>query len=143
MSRSSSTRHLIDLDMTPMIDVVLQLIIFFMLTSRFGDLRRTEMDLPREPGEAKQASREPALIVDLAADGRTLVDSREVSIIELERLARAGLAASTESDPFDVLIRPDRNAPARHLDAVLARLAATGVKDWKLGTIEPDNGGAR
>ncbi len=134
------SRHTLDVDLTPMIDVVLQLIIFFMLTSSFGDLRRTEIDLPRQPGDAQRDAREPALIIDLTADGRTLVDSREVSSVELERLARTGIAAADDQHPFDVLIRPDRDAPARHLDAVLSRLAAIGVDRWKLGTVAPGPG---
>ena len=142
MSRQTGTsRHMLTVDLTPMIDVVLQLIIFFMLTSKFGDLRRTEIDLPRQPGERETAKREPALIIDIAGEGRFLVDSREVSLVELERLARTGIAGATDSQPFDVLIRPDRNAPARELDAVLSRLAAVGVQRWRLGTVEPDRGG--
>lgn len=137
-----SSRHMIAVDLTPMIDVVLQLIIFFMLTSSFGDLRRTQIDLPQEPGEEAVSRREPALIIDITGDGRTLVDSREVSLVELERLAVAGQAEADASEPFDVLIRPDRNAPARDLDRVLARLAATGVNRWKLGTIDPGGAGA-
>lgn len=132
------SRHMIAVDLTPMIDVVLQLIIFFMLTSSFGDMRRTEIDLPREPGEPTTQRREPALIIDITNDGRTLVDSRDVSIVELERLARSGQAAADADEPFDVLIRPDRHAPARDLDRVLGRLATTGIQRWKLGTIEPD-----
>lgn len=132
---------MIVVDLTPMIDVVLQLIIFFMLTSSFGDLRRTEIDLPRQPGDEVVDRREPALIIDLTGDGRTLVNSREISLVELERLARSGLAAAPDSEPFDVLIRPDRNAPARELDRVLSRLAATGIDRWKLGTVEPGSGG--
>jgi len=128
---------MITVDLTPMIDVVLQLIIFFMLTSRFGDLRRTEIDLPKQPGDHTQAKREPALIIDLTGDGRMLVDSRSVSLVELERLTQAGLASAGETEPFDVLIRPDRNAPAQDLDRVLSRLAAVGVRSWKLGTVEP------
>jgi biopolymer transport protein ExbD len=134
---------MMSVDLTPMIDVVLQLIIFFMLTSKFGDLRRTEIDLPREPGEREVIRREPAMIIDLTGDGRMLVDSREVSIVELERLARTGLASATEAEPFDVLIRPDRNAPARDLDRVLSRLAGIGVRTWRLGTVEPDEASGR
>ena len=81
------------------------------------------------------------MIIDLTGDVRTLVDSREVSLVELERLARTGLALATESEPFDVLIRPDRDAPARELDRVLARLAGIGVRTWRMGTVEPDGGG--
>lgn len=131
---------MLSVDLTPMIDVVLQLIIFFMLTSRFGDLRRTEIDLPKQPGEQVQAKRDPALIIDLTSDGRMLIDSRAVSLVELERLSQAGLAAAGQDDPFDVLIRPDRNAPARQLDQVLTRLAGVGVRSWKLGTVDPGGG---
>lgn len=133
---------MIDVDLTPMIDVVLQLIIFFMLTSKFGELRRTEIDLPRQPGERERSEREPALIVDLTGDGRTLVDSGPVSLLELERIAAAGLARSASPADFDVLIRPDRNAPASELDRVLGRLASIGVTTWKLGTVEPDGRGS-
>ncbi|MFK7882940.1 MAG: ExbD/TolR family protein [Phycisphaerales bacterium] len=136
-SGRDTSRHMIDVDLTPMIDVVLQLIIFFMLTSKFGELRRTEIDLPKQSGERETARLEPALIIDLTGDSRMLVDSREVSIVELERLARVGLKSANDGVPFDVLIRPDRNAPARDLDRVLARLAAVGVNAWKLGTVEP------
>jgi biopolymer transport protein ExbD len=136
-SPRGTSRHMISVDLTPMIDVVLQLIIFFMLTSRFGDLRRTEIDLPKQPGEQTQAKREPALIIDLTGDGRILVDSRSVSVAELERLTQSGLASAGDGQAFDVLIRPDRNAPARDLDRVLSRLSAVGVRTWKLGTVEP------
>ncbi|RMH29818.1 MAG: biopolymer transporter ExbD [Planctomycetota bacterium] len=131
-----SARHLIAVDLTPMIDVVLQLIIFFMLTSKFGDLRRTDIDLPRQPGEQAERSKEPAMIVDLTGDGLTLVDSRPVTVAELESLARAGLASAGE-EGFDVLIRPDRNAAASQLDRVLSALAGVGVVQWKLGTFDP------
>lgn len=133
-----TSRHMLGVDLTPMIDVVLQLIIFFMLTSSFGDLRRTPVDLPREAGEDAVARGEPALIVDLDAQGRVLVDSVEVSLVELERLVRAGLAGAGDGADYDVLIRPDRSAAARDLDRVLERLARIGVTRWKLATTEPD-----
>lgn len=134
---------MISVDLTPMIDVVLQLIIFFMLTSSFGDLRRTKIDLPREPGEQAVMKREPALIIDIDSTGQFLVDSGEISLAELERLARNGLAAATADDPFSVLVRPDRTSAARDLDRLLSRLAAAGVNSWTLGTIEPEAGPGR
>ncbi|MCC5822669.1 MAG: biopolymer transporter ExbD [Phycisphaerales bacterium] len=137
----ASSRHMLGVDLTPMIDVVLQLIIFFMLTSSFGDMRRTPVDLPREAGESAAARGEPALIVDLDAQGRLLVDSREISLVELERIARAGVSGAAQPTDFDVLIRPDRMATARDLDLLLERLARTGVTRWKLATTEPDGPG--
>lgn len=133
--RSSSSAHLLSVDLTAMIDVVFQLIIFFMFTSQFGELRRTEIDLPREQGDEEKMRREPAMIIDMTGDGRYLVASGETSLLEIERLAKQGIAAQRPDDPFDVLIRPDRNAPTVHLDRLLLRLSNTGVQRWKLATV--------
>ena len=123
-----------------MIDVVFQLIIFFMFTSQFGELRRTEIDLPKEQGDDQAQPDEPALIIDLRSDGTYLVESKETSLIEIERLARASVADTDDTDPFDVLIRPDRSAPAVHLDRLLLRLSTTGVQRWKLATVDEGGG---
>jgi len=129
------------LDLTPMIDVVFQLIIFFMFTSHFGQMMRTEIDLPREKGDEREVQQQPAMIIDIQADGSFYVESRETSLNEIERLARNGIAESTAGGPaFDVLIRPDQTAAASNLDRVLTRLSAIGVVDWKIGTIVPDGG---
>lgn len=142
IGRSRTSRHLLTLDLTPMIDVVFQLIIFFMFTSHFGQMMRTEINLPREKGDEREVQQQPAMIIDIQADGSCYVESRETSLNEIERLARNGIAASKTGGPsFDVLIRPDQTAPASELDRVLTRLSAIGVVDWKIGTIVPDGGG--
>jgi len=127
-------------DLTAMIDVVFQLIIFFMFTSHFGELRRTEIDLPHQPGDEAEIRHEPALIVDLTNEGTYLVESSERSLSEIERLASAGVRSQDPSAPFDVLIRPDRHAPTIYLDRLLMHLSNTGVQRWKLATV--DSGGA-
>lgn len=131
---------MIEVDLTSMIDVVFQLIIFFMFTSQFGELRRTEIDLPHQPGDETEVHHEPAMIIDLTNEGTYLVESIETSLIEIERLARIGVVGQSPEDPFDILIRPDRNASAVHLDRLLLRLSNTGVQRWKLATVSPGGG---
>jgi biopolymer transport protein ExbD len=131
---------MINVDLTPMIDVVFQLIIFFMFTSQFGDLRRTEVDLPREQGEEEPLKQQAAMIIDLTREGVYRFESRETSLLEIERIASIGVANQSEGTPFDVLIRPDRNAPVVHLDRLLMRLSNVGVQKWKLATVEPEGG---
>jgi len=138
--RGNQSRHMISVDLTSMIDVVFQLIIFFMFTSQFGELRRTEIDLPHQPGDETKVRREPAMIIDLTNDGTYLVESAQASLIEIERLVRAGVLGQDASDPFDVLIRPDRHASAVYLDRLLLRLSNTGVQRWKLATVNPRGG---
>ncbi len=131
---------MIDVDLTSMIDVVFQLIIFFMFTSQFGELRRTEIDLPKQPGDEVEVRLEPALIIDLTNDGTYLVESQPTSLIEIERIAQLGVSTQVQTDPFDVLIRPDRHAPAIYLDRLLLRLSNTGVQRWKLATVDGRGG---
>lgn len=143
MSRRSGTSgHMLSVDLTPMIDVVFQLIIFFMFTSQFGELRRTDIELPKEQGEEEVEKPQAAMIIDLTIDGQYLFESKPTSIIEIERIAASGIANQPEGVPFDVLVRPDRHAPAVHLDRLLMRLSSVGVKRWKLATVEQDGGGS-
>lgn len=139
--RNATSRHMLSVDLTPMIDVVFQLIIFFMFTSQFGELRRTKVDLPREQGDEEAARDRPSMIIDLTGEGQYLFESTPTSLLEIERLARQGIAAQGEAGGFDVLIRPDRTAPAVHLDRLLMRLANVGVKRWKIATVD-DGGGS-
>ena len=43
--------RLLPVDMTPMIDIVFQLLIFFLTTAQLAQFSRAEMDLPEEAGE--------------------------------------------------------------------------------------------
>ncbi len=138
--RTGTSGHMLSVDLTPMIDVVFQLIIFFMFTSQFGDLRRTEVDLPREQGEEETVQQQAAMIIDVTREGTYRFESQETSLLEVERIASAGVMNQSESTPFDVLIRPDRNAPVAHLDRLLLRLSNVGVQKWKLATVESDGG---
>ena len=139
--RGRQSGHHKSVDLTPMIDVVFQLIIFFMLTSHLGDLRRTEVDLPRQPGREQRDNQDAAMIIDIGNDGTYFVESVQVDLNEIHRLAAAGVSRDGGSEAFDVLIRPDQNAPAAYLDRLLNRLANVGVTKWKLGTLAPDGSG--
>jgi len=122
-----------EFDMTPMIDVVFQLIIFFMYTSQFSALTRSPIDLPTEPGEDDTAETS-AIVVDLRADGDFLVERDIVSfqrVVEMVRLEAVRLGDPTA---VELLIRADRSAEARPLNALASRLAEIGVRNWQLGT---------
>jgi biopolymer transport protein ExbD len=120
-------------DLTPMIDIVLLLIIFFTMTASFAAATRSFMDLPRERGRETPAS--PAsLFIDVARDGSlTLLDTR-VDMDGLRYALQAELARGTEGIDADVIVRADRLAPAAHLNRLAGVLARSGVTRWKLAT---------
>ncbi len=123
-------------DLTPMIDVVLQLIIFFMFTSQFGELSRTEVELPREPGQDERT--EPAtLTVDLTATGELIFESEPISLESFARIAGIEIERAGAADLVTVRVRPDQRCLAAHLNRVMDRLSRAGVNRWSIGTIDP------
>jgi biopolymer transport protein ExbD len=121
-------------DLTAMIDVVFQLIIFFMYTAQFSQVSRTAIDLPEQPGE-RGAIAPAALVVDLNADGVFLVEQSPVTLDELIARLEAEIRRAG-AEGVELLVRADRNSPAANINQLAERLAESGVRSWKLGTIE-------
>lgn len=129
-------------DLTPMIDVVLQLIIFFMFTSQFGELARTEIDLPRETGQEAEAEK-ASLVIDLTGTGEILVEREPMTLEGVAFLIESEIRRAGDAEMVSVRVRPDRACRAAHLNRLMNRLAQLGVRRWSIGTIdEPVGGGA-
>lgn len=128
-------------DMTPMIDVVLQLIIFFLFTSSFSQVLRSPIDLPEQPGDETPAIGSGTVVIDIDHEGHYLIEGeirpieQVVQLIKLEETA-----AAAGGRPLELLIRPDRAIPAMYVNTLANQLAQIGVRQWKLGTRVPVNG---
>jgi biopolymer transport protein ExbD len=110
--------------LTPLIDVVFLLLIFFMLATRFD--RESVLPLAvhvAAPGARTPESRDApkALRVDIAEDGRLRIDGRDG-----EDLFAAVRAAAREERP--VRLRPDPETPLQPIVDVLAAAQHAGVR---------------
>ncbi len=122
-------------DMTPMIDIVFQLLIFFLTTAQLAQFSRAEMDLPEEAGERMEDAAEAGLIVNVMADGTIVIASQTLELEDFQVMAtelviEAGEAAAT----LRPLVRADRNAPAVALNRVLLALQRAGVPAVRIAT---------
>lgn len=121
-------------NLTPMIDVVFQLLLFFMLATTFREPERElEVELPR--AESGSEVREPALelVIHVLRDGGVLLEGERV---ERERLAQR-LASAAERDPrTPVTIRGDRAAQHESIVGVLDACGLAGLSNLSLGTLE-------
>jgi biopolymer transport protein ExbD len=109
----------IQLNLTPMIDVLFLLIIFFMVAARFGDMQRSvDLQLPKvTQGGASNAPPEP-LEVQVRSDGQVELQTKIVSLPVLIDTLRSKMAASTETE---VLISGDARCDFQHVAATLGR----------------------
>lgn len=114
-------------NMTPMIDVVFQLIIFFLLSSH---LAKQEKELPLPLPAAKSATVTPAdnrprLTVNVLAEGTFLVGSRPLVADDLVNLLRERRAV--HGDDLEVRIRADRRVLYSRVEPVLLACASAGI----------------
>lgn len=117
-------------DLTPMVDVVLLLIIFFTLTAQFANVLKTPLELPAEKGAGKADPSEKAVVVDLLADGELRLDARPIALMEfLQRMNH-----DLKSSEVELTVRADRSCPAQHLNALASGLTQIGLRNWKLAT---------
>jgi biopolymer transport protein ExbD len=122
-------------DLTPMIDVVLLLIIFFTLTAQFAIALKLPMDLPQEKG-AGQAEQSPtAIVVDLTSSGELRLAAEPIGLEAFLQVIATDLKrAKGGAQPFDLTVRVDRSCPAVHLNSLAGALTQLGVRNWKLAT---------
>jgi biopolymer transport protein ExbD len=115
------------LNLTPMIDVLFLLIIFFMVATTFGDLERNmELKVP-EVAEAGDAVR-PAkpLVINVFADGTLDLDGQPVTLSELT--ARLNEARSRLGQPT-VVIRGDGRCAFQSVASALASCKSANISE--------------
>jgi biopolymer transport protein ExbD len=140
--RPQTRRRPLGFDMTPMIDVVLQLIIFFLFTSQLSQVMRSPIDLPEEKGDEGQEVSPGAIVIDVGGDGSFLMEGQPRTLEEVVRIVSLEQQhAEAIGETLDLLIRADRKGPAAHINMLATRLAGVGVRQWKLGTTSPPGGG--
>ena len=122
----SNRDHSLQFNMTPMIDIVFLLIIFFMTVSQITRSSEQPLDLPvvnRGSDEVKSAN----ITVNIQPDGTILTGSRKVAIDEVVVLVKQALA-EVDSDPTRVriLIRCDRDAKSKTANQLFRELTELG-----------------
>ena len=118
----------LQLNLTPMIDVVFLLVIFFMAATQFADAERAiDLDLPDVPsaGTNLAAPSEP-VIVSVDSAGGVAIDSRSVTLAQLTEDLRT---AADDRHELEVLIHGDAGADFQHVAAALAACRSAGVSE--------------
>ena len=110
------------INVTPLVDVMLVLLVIFMVTAKIIVQQGMPMDLPKSAsGENTQS----IFSVDLAADGKARVDSKGVASDEgILPLARQ---AHTDNKDIRAVIRADRKVEHGRVIHVLDLLKQAGI----------------
>lgn len=116
-----------EINLVPMIDVILCLIIFFVITTTFDARSVLKLELPRADGEQSDAkSRQLSLLIN--AQGRYFVDDREALRTDVESLKRTIVEVAGEDRERTVLIRADARTPWQSVITAYDALGQLGFR---------------
>lgn len=119
------------LEMTPLIDVVFLLMIFFLVSSKLEeDDRAIDVVLPQASAAKPLTVRPREFVVTIDRDGRLHAGSRPVTPEELDGLLRQAVA----DNPFrqKVTVRADQETAHKHVVAVMDACVRAGIEDYRV-----------
>ncbi len=131
--KARSTRTDIGLDMTPIIDTVFNLLIFFLVAGSLQQIEREmKIALPvaSSSGPISAALRE--LIVNVTAEGEIIVGGRTLAADDLRTMVKEAVAVNPQQK---VTVRGDRSTAYSNVVRVLDICKGSGIQEPYLDTV--------
>jgi len=116
-----------EISLVPLIDVILVLIIFFVITTTFDTRSVLKLELPRADGEPSD-SKATTLSLLINAEGRYFVDDSEVLRTDVESLKRTIVDVVGADRDRTVLIRADARTPWQAVITAYEALGQLGFR---------------
>ncbi len=124
-------------NVTPLIDVVMLLIIFFLVSSHFVRSESLEtIELPEATHSEEAKQQVPRrLVVTITADGLLHVAGRTVDVVEVEQMLLAGRDEEVDANDLEVHIRADRSVPYRVVRPIVLSCVRAGVTRFQFPVV--------
>jgi biopolymer transport protein TolR len=125
-SNRSSRAPMADINVTPLVDVMLVLLIIFMVTAPMLQ-EGVSVELPAAKGEPIEKAQQPEEIV-ISVSGAGSIFVNEKAVTE-DQLASTVLEATKDKTNKDVFLRADKTVPYGVVVRIMASLKAAGVSN--------------
>jgi biopolymer transport protein ExbD len=115
-------------DVIPLIDVLMVLILFFLTSMQFQDLRALNVKLPKidSAGSNKISNQ---LVVSISKEGEYSLNGNEDNLKEIGKVFRS--TAQLPRKPA-VLVVADEDVPLKHVTEVVDLCRESGLDDFRL-----------
>lgn len=137
MNFRSDRKELPDLNLTPLIDVVFLLLIFFMVSTTFDKESRIKVELPQASTQDERDRQDMILDVTIDVSGRFYVNQNEVINTEIETLKRAMEKAVKDRRDVPVIISADANSPHHAVIEVMDAASQLGLVNMTFAARQP------
>ncbi len=125
-----------EINVVSLIDVVLLLVVFFMLSSRFTDEGRLQVRLPHASAVPSATSQPEPLVVTVTQGGDYLVNGRELINSRPDTLRSALIQQAGADRSMIVTIRADARATQQSVVTAMDVLGQLGFVKLDIATIK-------
>jgi len=125
----------LDLNLTPLIDVVFLLLIFFMVSTTFEKTARLKVDLPQASAEAEQQPAEK-IILGIDVEGRYYINDRQLVNTQLKTLKIALSKVAGDNRDMPVVLRADAKTPHQAVVTAMDAASQVGLTRLSISTLE-------
>jgi biopolymer transport protein ExbD len=130
---SRRPRHARDPDLTPLVDIVFKLVLFFMLTSTFVATQSIELNLPGSNAAAPPVSSNEAMRIQIVASGHVMIDGIGVTREEMEDI----ISKKVQQMPdVKVAIFSTPGVSVQQLVSVMDMVYARGARSVQVDRLE-------
>ena len=127
MNLRSSRRKSPRVDVIPLIDVLMVLILFFLTSMQFQEVRALNVKLPKiDTAGANKITNQ--LIVSISKQGEYYLNGNKDSLEEIGEVMKASASLLKPS----VLVVADENVPLKHVTKVVDLCRSSGLDDFRL-----------
>ena len=127
------------LSLTPLIDVVFLLLIFFLVTSEFEeDERRLDIVLPTATSAVPMIGKPREIVIDIDQAGEIYLRGQATSLADLEKLLKASVASNPTNQ--SAVFRADRGTSFQPVVSVMDVCNRSGISDYSVTTQEGPEG---
>jgi len=124
-------------DMSPMIDMVFLLLIFFMIASRFSVAQNIELEIPTAEKAIVPQERHERFVVNVLKEGGICIYGRPEPVT-LDELRGAFKHEKEMAPDTKVYIRADQDTDFLHVRKVMSIMAEEGLDDSIFGAFIPN-----
>ena len=133
--KSRSAEEDVNINLTPLIDVVFLLLIFFMVSTTFDTTSQLKINLPEaSQDDAVVPPKKLNLMID--AQGNFFLNSRELTNNKSATL-KAALARTMAGNKLPILIQSDADSPVQSLVTAMDVVGQLGLSQVSIATTRP------
>lgn len=112
------------IDLTPMLDVVFIMLIFFIVTTSF--VKEAGVEINRPSAATAKSKAKASILVAITPSGDIMIDKRRIDV----RSVRANIERlHAESPEGSIVVQADKDSKTGLLVKVIDQIRAAGVKD--------------